>query len=125
MLKWKRSVWKLVWSQLFIFLIIFFFFSFVYRYILTSDEGYREMFEIACIYCRRYIDFVPIKFLTGFYVSQVVTRWWDMFMSLPFPDRVALKLATYIAGKVSWSSHRPSELNISTVIRSRPHHTCS
>ena len=100
MIKWKRSVWKLVWSQLLIFLIIFFFFNFVYRYILTFDEGCREMFEISCIYCGRFINLVPIQFLTGFYVTQVVTRWWDMFMSLPFPDKVALKLVSYIAGKV-------------------------
>ena len=84
-----------------LFLIAFFLLNFTYRWILCSETN-REFFELFCIYCRRFIDLVPIEFLTGFYVSQVVTRWWDMFMSLPFPDRLALKLATYIAGKVSW-----------------------
>ena len=44
---------------------------------------------------------IPITFLTGFYVTQVVSRYWDEFMSLPWPDRIALKIVTYIPGKVS------------------------
>ena len=32
-------------------------------------------------------------FCSLFYIYlQVVTRWWGMFCSLPFPDRIALKL---------------------------------
>ena len=48
----------------------------------------------------RYKQLVPITFLTGFYVSEVVRRYWDQFMSLPFPDNLALKLVTYVHGKV-------------------------
>ena len=44
---------------------------------------------------------IPITFLTGFYVSEVVRRYWDQYMSLPYPDRLALKLVSYIPGKVS------------------------
>ena len=44
---------------------------------------------------------VPITFLTGFYVTEVVRRYWDQFMSLPFPDTLALKLVTYVHGKVN------------------------
>ena len=48
---------------------------------------------------------IPITFLTGFYVSEVVRRYWDQFLSLPYPDRLALKLVAFIPGKVgtvSW-----------------------
>ena len=44
---------------------------------------------------------IPITFLTGFYVSEVVRRYWDQYMSLPYPDRLALKLVSYIPGKVN------------------------
>ena len=44
---------------------------------------------------------IPIQFLTGFYVAEVVRRYWDQFMCLPYPDRLALKLVAYIPGKVS------------------------
>ena len=43
---------------------------------------------------------IPITFLTGFYVSEVVRRYWEQYRSLPYPDRLALKLVTYIPGKV-------------------------
>ena len=38
--------------------------------------------------------------MTGFYVANVVSRYWDQFVSLPWPDRVAYKVVTYIPGKV-------------------------
>ena len=44
---------------------------------------------------------IPITFLTGFYVSEVVRRYWEQYRSLPYPDRLALKLVTYIPGKVT------------------------
>ena len=40
-------------------------------------------------------------FLIGFYVTQVVSRYWDQFMSLPWPDRIAFKLVSNIPGTVS------------------------
>ena len=43
---------------------------------------------------------IPVTFLTGFYVSEVVRRYWDQFMSLPFPDELALKVVTHVPGKV-------------------------
>ena len=48
----------------------------------------------------RFKSLVPIQFLTGFYVGEVFRRFWDQFMSLPVPDRLALKLATFVPGKV-------------------------
>ena len=59
---------------------------------------------------------IPVTFLTGFYVTEVVRRYWDQFMSLPFPDELALKLVTHVPGKVghvktfteNWNSKAPS-----------------
>ena len=48
----------------------------------------------------RFRSYIPIEFLIGFYVAEVVRRYWDQFMSLPFPDRLALKLVSYVPGKV-------------------------
>ena len=47
------------------------------------------------------MEMIPITFLTGFYVTQVVGRYWDQFMSLPWPDKIALKVVSLIPGKVS------------------------
>jgi hypothetical protein len=54
------------------------------------------MFELLCIYAERFSGLLPITFITGFYVSNVVSRWWDQFMSLPWPDTLAMKLAANI-----------------------------
>ena len=54
----------------------------------------------------RYRSLIPVTFLTGFYVAEVVRRYWDQFMSLPFPDLIALKLVTFVPGKVS--NYHPS-----------------
>ena len=58
------------------------------------------MFELICIYAERFSGLVPITFITGFYVTVVVNRWWDQFMSLPWPDHLALKIVSFIPGKV-------------------------
>ena len=49
---------------------------------------------------------IPVTFLTGFYVTEVVRRYWDQFMSLPFPDELALKLVTHVPGKVGYMYHK-------------------
>ena len=72
----------------------------IYRTILFDHPVARESFEVFCVYAGRFSGLIPITFLTGFYVTQVVTRWWDQFMSLPWPDKVAFRLVSYIPGKV-------------------------
>ena len=57
--------------------------------------------KFVCKICFRGTEQIPLSFLTGFYVTQVVSRYWDQFMSLPWPDRIAFKLVSYIPGKVS------------------------
>ena len=48
----------------------------------------------------RFAGQIPVTFMTGFYVANVVSRYWDQFVSLPWPDRVAYKVVTFIPGKV-------------------------
>ena len=75
--------------------------SLVYRTVLFHIPKARQTFELFCIFCDRFSTLIPITFLTGFYVTQVVNRWWDQFMSLPWPDRLALKLVSFCPGTVS------------------------
>ena len=77
--------------------------SCIYRFVLVHDTKNRQYFELICIYAARFTKLIPppIAFLTGFYVTQVVSRWWDQFMSLPWPDSLAIKLANFCPGTVS------------------------
>ena len=31
-----------------------------------------------------------LAFLLGFYVKQIVSRWWDQYRTLPWPDKLPL-----------------------------------
>lgn len=97
---WKGSVFKLIWHDFFIFLVIYSLLSVLYRNVLYQYPYHRELFELICVYAGRFSGLIPISFLTGFYVSQVVSRWWDQFMSLPWPEDVALRLISSLPGKV-------------------------
>ena len=99
--RWKRSVFKLVWHDIIIFLVIYFLLSILYRYVLFDYPSYKQTFEMICIYADRFRSSIPITFLIGFWVSQIVSRWWDQFMTLPHPDSLALKLVAFIPGRVS------------------------
>ncbi|KFM76121.1 Bestrophin-3, partial [Stegodyphus mimosarum] len=41
---------------------------------------------------------MPMSFVLGFYVTFVVTRWWNQFLNLPWPDRITHTLAMYVNG---------------------------
>ena len=84
-----------------IFVILYASLSALYRHIFYHDPKARQIFEIICVYAERFSGMIPITFLTGFYVSQVVSRWWDQFLTLPWPDKLALKLVNFCPGTVS------------------------
>jgi len=97
--RWKQSVYSLIWNDVVIFLVIYFFLSLLYRFVLSHYPTHKQTFEILCIYAESFTSSMPITFLLGFYVSQVVSRWWDQFMTLPYPDLLALKLVAFIPGR--------------------------
>ncbi|QQP50789.1 Bestrophin -like protein [Caligus rogercresseyi] len=89
---WKNSVFKLIWHEFLIFFTLYFFISFLYRVIIFDNPESRALFEMLCVFASRFMHQIPITFLTGFYVSQ-------QFMTLPWPDKIALKLVTFVPGK--------------------------
>ena len=99
--RWKQSVYSLIWHDVLIFLVLYFLLSILYRYVLFDYPSYKQTFEMICIYANRFRTSIPITFLIGFWVSQIVNRWWDQFMTLPCPDNLALKLVAFIPGRVS------------------------
>jgi len=84
---------------------IYFILSFIYRYVLINYEESKVVWELFCIYCEKFSKVIPISFLLGFYVTQVVSRWWAQFMSLPWPDTLARFLAVYLPGTDKKSRH--------------------
>ena len=50
-------------------------------------------------YCQIVNSLVPLSFVLGFFVSQIVMRWWKQCTSLPWPDPVAVFVSTLIRGE--------------------------
>ena len=99
MLVWKGSVAKLIWHDLLVFLLLYYTLSLMYRY--PPTESYREYFEWVCIYCSKFKEYSnTVKFLTGFYVTSVLSRYWKQFDSLPWPDNLAYQMISLVQGKV-------------------------
>ncbi|XP_045122829.1 bestrophin-2-like isoform X2 [Portunus trituberculatus] len=58
-----------------------------------------RIFEHVALYCDYFRNLIPISFVLGFYVSVVVQRWWEQYLSIPWPDSLALLCTAYIGGR--------------------------
>ncbi|XP_012531904.1 bestrophin-4 isoform X2 [Monomorium pharaonis] len=96
LLRWRASIYKLVWLDLTLFLFIYYFLSGVYRLLLNEDQ--KRIFESVVAYCNEYSDLIPLSFVLGFYVSIVMTRWWNQYMAIPWPDSIAVFVSSTIHG---------------------------
>ena len=56
--------------------------------------------EKFCWKLFRFSNKIPVTFMTAFYIANVVSRYWDQFISLPWPDRIAYRLVGFISGQV-------------------------
>ncbi|ETN76781.1 Bestrophin [Necator americanus] len=91
LLRWKGSIWRSVWIELVVFLLLYYAVRIFYLYgIPAMDEngelGYKKKFYLLCKEFNEYTKFIPLTFLLGFYVSNVVSRWWRQFECLSWPE---------------------------------------
>ncbi|KAG7324151.1 hypothetical protein KOW79_012167 [Hemibagrus wyckioides] len=96
LLRWKGSIYKLLYRELLIFIVLYYIISVLYRFLL--DDGQRRMFEKLAIYCDQYAQLIPVSFVLGFYVTLVVSRWWGQYESIPWPDRLAMLVGGHVRG---------------------------
>lgn len=94
--KWRGSIYKLVFKELLIYGAAFAIISIAYRRYMTEDQ--RRVFEKVSLYCNQTAGLIPLSFVLGFYVTFVVTRWWNQFVNLPWPDRVMHAVIMYVNG---------------------------
>ena len=50
-------------------------------------------------YCHQQLSSIPLTFVLGFYVSLIVSRWWEQYTLLPWPDSMAILVITFLTGK--------------------------
>ncbi|XP_033340756.1 bestrophin family protein [Megalopta genalis] len=96
LVKWRGSVYKLIWRELLAYLFVYYLINFTYRYGLNEHQ--RVIFEKIRYYFGNSSDSIPMSFVLGFYVSLVVKRWWEQYKLLPWPDNLALFISAAIPG---------------------------
>ncbi|XP_078612931.1 bestrophin-4-like [Branchiostoma floridae x Branchiostoma japonicum] len=97
LLRWKASIYKLLYKEMAIFVSLYSVLSGVYRFALTEHQ--KRTFEKITLYCHQYSDLIPVSFVLGFYVSIIYTRWWQQYMNLPWPDRVSALIGCAVHGR--------------------------
>ncbi|GMT33379.1 hypothetical protein PFISCL1PPCAC_24676, partial [Pristionchus fissidentatus] len=96
LLRWRGSIYRLMYLEMTSFLTLFYLIMAVYRWGLS--EQHQKHFETVALYCREFTLTIPITFVMGFYVSFVAGRWWQQYMNIPWPDRIALQVSAYVSG---------------------------
>ncbi|KAK5970345.1 Bestrophin, partial [Trichostrongylus colubriformis] len=79
LLRWKGSIWRLVWVELVAFLLLFYAIKLFYIHAIPIiDPGeeleFKKKFHMLCKECNEYTRLIPLTFLLGFYVTTVVSR---------------------------------------------------
>ncbi|EDV40888.1 uncharacterized protein Dana_GF23693 [Drosophila ananassae] len=96
LLRWRGSIYKLVWHDLLAFMGLYFLLAVAYRF-LMNEHG-KKLFENISEYCTRNVGLIPLSFVMGFYVSIVMTRWWAQYSTIPWPDPVAILVSSNLHG---------------------------
>ncbi|CAJ0954686.1 unnamed protein product, partial [Mesorhabditis belari] len=116
--RWKGSVWKLVINELCVWLYIYFIISFIYRFVIVETD-----FESNFVKVVKYVDSLmaptgtSVTFVLGFYVSIIATRWWKVFMAIPWPDTIALTIAAFYFDRREARFKAEDQMTRCTVIR--------
>ena len=106
LIHWRGSIYKLVWFDLAMYLVVYYAISLIYRVILPIVDVERAM-QNRTLRATRFEDFIlyvgamksksiPVTFLLGFFVSQVLSRWWRMFNCIPMMNYPAFNLNSLI-----------------------------
>eukprot|EP00092_Neocalanus_flemingeri_P066703 GFUD01081296.1.p1 GENE.GFUD01081296.1~~GFUD01081296.1.p1 ORF type:complete len:496 (+),score=133.02 GFUD01081296.1:64-1551(+) len=103
---WKGGVAKGIWKDLLIYVGLYAGISITYRIGRYWNEGLpgnKESavlagFERFCVFMDRFDEYIPLGFILGFYVTQVVNRWWTQVMAIPWVDTLCMNLASYLPG---------------------------
>ncbi|XP_047430720.1 bestrophin-3-like [Mugil cephalus] len=97
LLRWKGSIYKLLYREFILFVLLYTVLSVVYRLVLSDHQ--KRLFEKLSMYCDKYAEQIPVTFVLGFYVTLVVNRWWNQFVNLPWPDRLMFLISSCVQGK--------------------------
>lgn len=89
-------MYKLLWKDLLGFLVVFYLLSCIYLFAL-GVEG-KKVFEKLVEYSAHYGTYIPLSFVLGFFVSNIMTRWWNQYQAIPWPTSTAVYVSSTLHG---------------------------
>uniref|UniRef100_A0A665XDK8 Bestrophin homolog n=1 Tax=Echeneis naucrates TaxID=173247 RepID=A0A665XDK8_ECHNA len=98
LLRWRGSIYRLLYKDLLVFCGVYLFFSLFYRFLLTPKQ--QDLFERVALYCDQFTNtnFIPVLFVLGFYVTLAFNRWWGQYTSFPLPDNLMMVVSGNVHG---------------------------
>lgn len=96
LLRWRGSIYKLLYKEFLLFVVLYAILSITYRLLLTQEQRY--VYAQVARYCNRSADLIPLSFVLGFYVTLVVNRWWAQYTSIPLPDQLMCVISASVHG---------------------------
>ncbi|XP_062962827.1 bestrophin-4 [Cynocephalus volans] len=96
LLRWRGSIYKLLYKEFLLFTALYTLLSITYRLLLTPEQ--RQVYAKVARYCNRSADLIPLSFVLGFYVTLVVNRWWSQYISIPLPDQLMCVISASVHG---------------------------
>ncbi|KAH8380219.1 hypothetical protein KR009_009504 [Drosophila setifemur] len=97
LIRWRASIYKIIWLDLLAFLCSFYLMAFLYRNGLREQD--KPIFEDIVMYCNSYGNLIPLSFVLGFYVAIIVDRWWSQYITVPWPDPLAVYVSALVRGQ--------------------------
>ena len=98
LLKWKGSVYKLIYRQSLVFFTVYFGLLFLYTFAL-SEESKHQFEKVVEVFAMRKGSLgSAVAFFLGFFIDQIFRRFWRTFLTIPWPDAFAFLCSSYIVG---------------------------
>ncbi|KAF8374320.1 hypothetical protein PRIPAC_80749 [Pristionchus pacificus] len=102
--RWYGSIWRSIYKELTVYLVLFFSIRLFHTLAIPwlDGDGEKNMkvrFEAICRQFDNYTKLIPLTFLLGFYVSNVVSRWWRQFECLNWPEDLLSLLCVCVKDK--------------------------
>jgi len=87
---WLRSLPSNIWKDIFFYIFLYYAIYLSIHRFFEADSEVVQGFEEIVIYFDDNFHLLSrdLLFLLGFYVSQIVKRWWEQFSALPSPDQL-------------------------------------
>ncbi|XP_054735821.1 bestrophin-4-like [Anastrepha obliqua] len=95
--RWRGSIYKIIWIDLAVFMVLYYFFGIMYRFVMGPEQ--KRLFELLIHYCHNSSTLIPLSFVLGFYIAVVMQRWWTQYITVPWPDPLAVYVSTLFVGQ--------------------------